>query len=133
MQWDQSNQAGFTNGIPWIGVNQNKAEINVEIEESNPETVLNYFRRMISIRKTNEVLRIGTFELVETGESPLFIFQRSIEDEKWTIVLNFSSQSVKLPFDVTPGMQLVICNYGISRSGEVRPWEAVVYREKGEG
>ena len=130
MQWDHSDQGGFTTGSPWMGVNMNKDEINVEKQESDPDSILNYFRRMISIRKTNGLLRSGTYEPVETGDSPLFIFHRTLEDEKWAIVLNFSSQEVMLPFDVTIAMELIISNYGISTGKEVRPWEAIIYKAK---
>ena len=128
MQWDDSDQAGFTTGIPWIGLNPNKDSINVAMEESNPDSVLHYFRRMISIRKTSAVLKYGGLELVEIEESPLFIFHRILENEKWTIVLNFSSQAVILPLDITTGKELIISNYGNSIVEEVRPWEAAVYK-----
>ena len=128
IQWDDSDQAGFTTGIPWMGINYNKDEINVEMEEPNPDSVLNYFRRLISIRKSSDALKHGTFVLFETGSSPLFIYGRILEDVRWTIVINFSSQSVTLPIETTYEMELVICNYGNSIAGEVRPWEATVYK-----
>ena len=102
------------------------------MEEANPDSVLNYFRRMISIRKESEVLKYGTLELVETGDSPLFIFHRISGDEKWMIILNFSSQSVKLPLDGISNIELIISNYEISAGVEVRPWEAAVYKSKAE-
>lgn len=128
MQWNDSDQAGFTTGIPWMGVNRNKDEINVEKQESDHDSILNYFRRMISIRKTSAVLKYGGLELVEIEESPLFIFHRILENEKWTIVLNFSSQAVIVPLDITTGKELIISNYGNSIVEEVRPWEAAVYK-----
>lgn len=128
MQWDDSDQAGFTTGIPWMGVNKNKDEINVEKQESDHDSILNYFRRMTSIRKTSAVLKYGGLELVEIEESPLFIFHRILENEKWTIVLNYSSQAVMLSLDITTGKELIISHYGNSIVGEVRPWEAAVYK-----
>ncbi len=131
MQWDDSDQAGFTSGIPWMGLNLNKNEINVAMEESDPDAVLHYFRRMISIRKESEVLKYGKLELVEVGAIPLFIFHRVLANVKWTIALNFSAQTIELPFDVTHGMELIISNYRTSMSGDIRPWEARVYKEEG--
>ncbi len=127
MQWDASTGAGFTTGIPWMRVNQNKNEINVDQEESDPGSVLNYFRRMVSIRKNSAVLKFGQLEVVETGDSSLFVFHRILGGEKWTIMLNFSSQTLKLPISIETNGKLIINNYEISQVGELRPWESAVY------
>jgi oligo-1,6-glucosidase len=128
MQWDDSTHAGFSTGTPWMGVNGNKGKINVGLQESDSDSILNYFRRMISIRKASDVLKFGRLELVETGESPLFVFHRILDVEKWTIVLNFSSQNLKLPFRIDTDWNPIISNYANSLDGEVRPWEAVLYK-----
>ena len=128
MQWDDATHAGFTTGTPWMGVNKNKDVINVASQDSNPDSILNYFRQMISIQKESEALKFGRLEMVETGDSPLFVFHRILEGEKWTIMLNFSSQTLKLPFSIGTDWKLIISNYEISTVGEVRPWEAVIYK-----
>ena len=133
MQWDDSDHAGFTTGTPWMGANKNKDQINVAKEESNPDSVLNYFRRMISVRKRNSVLTYGDYEPIEDGDSPLFIFRRVLDKERWTIILNFSSEIVKLPLVVSTDMKRVISNYSMSPEGVAKPWQALVYKEASDG
>jgi glycosidase len=128
MQWNSSHEAGFTSGKPWMMINPNHTEINVERQESDPESVLNFFRQMVAVKKSNPVLTYGKFEIVESGESSLFMYHRIFDEEKWLVILNFSSNAVPFPFESGYKMERVIGNYDTLETGFIRPWEALVYK-----
>jgi oligo-1,6-glucosidase len=128
MQWNDDLHAGFTSAEPWMKLNANHAEINVADQEKNSDSILNYFRQMISLRKSNPVLVYGSFELIDTRETPLFVFHRILNEEKWTVVLNFSSQEI--PFNFSKSEEKIFGNYPTDDLSIIRPWESVVNRKK---
>ena len=128
MQWSDDAHAGFTSGEPWMSINSNKTEINVEVQENDPGSILNYFRTMIQLRRSNPVLVFGSFEIVDTGDSSLFIFNRILNGEKWTVVLNFSSEEI--PFNHFSFGTKMNGNYSEEEAGNIRPWEAAVFNKK---
>jgi len=128
MQWNDDAHAGFTSGEPWMTINPNKKGINVAAQVNDPDSILNYFRKMIQIRKSNPVLIYGSFQIVDTGDAPLFVFHRRLNREKWTVVLNFSSEEIL--FDQISLGEKMIGNYLSLESKMLRPWEAVVINNK---
>jgi glycosidase len=80
MQWDISTQAGFTEGTPWLKVNQNFEKINVANQEQEESSILNYFRKMIGIRKSNPVLIYGRYDLLVPDHEQLYAYTRTLED-----------------------------------------------------
>ncbi|WMJ86888.1 glycoside hydrolase family 13 protein [Anaerocolumna sp. MB42-C2] len=136
MQWDESENAGFTKGTPWIKVNQNYKEINVAQAESDKGSIYHYYRDMIKLRKDNLVLVYGGFELLAEEDERVFAYLRGDGEEKFLVVLNFSKDETR--FLWTGGesykfQQLVISNYA-DRSLDticdinLRPYEAKVYK-----
>jgi oligo-1,6-glucosidase len=89
MQWNETINAGFTNTIPWLAVNNNHTSLNVAVQEKDPASVLNYFRSMIQLRKANLTIIYGVFELVDETNKQLFAYTRELEDEQLLVVLNF--------------------------------------------
>ncbi len=128
MQWNDGPHAGFTSGQPWMNINPNVREINVAAQEKEQDSILNYFRQMVQLRKANKTLIYGSYEPVDTGDTSLFVFHRKSNDEQWTVVLNFSSQ--KIPFLVSSNAKKIIGNYITEASGLIRPWEAIVIKNK---
>lgn len=126
MQWGSGPQAGFTTGAPWMMVNTNHAWLNVDAQQSNSSSILNYFRSLASLRKANPVFSYGSYQELES-DSNLFIYYRQLQQEKMLIVLNFSDEVTNLPNEVQ-GLSRVklIGNYSDS-SDRVNPWEAAVY------
>lgn len=126
MQWGSGPQAGFTTGAPWMMVNTNHAWLNVDAQQSNSSSILNYFRSLASLRKANPVFSYGSYQELES-DSNLFIYYRQLQQEKMLIVLNFSNEVTNLPNEVQ-GLSRVklIGNYSDS-SDRVNPWEAAVY------
>lgn len=92
MQWDTSDQAGFTTGIPWIAVNPNYLEINTVKQENDPDSILNYYRRLVALRKQYEIIAEGTIAFVETSNERVFSYKRIYRDEELLVVCSFSRE-----------------------------------------
>lgn len=130
MQWDDSENAGFTTGTPWKRVNPNYPEINVANQEKNPNSVLNHFRKMTKLRNENLVLVYGAYDLLLEDHQQIYAYTRKLEEEQMLVVLNFSEEEVAIPSDdlPTPG-QVVINNYEKNPFGEnvvMQPYQAVI-------
>ena len=90
MQWNDAANAGFTTGIPWLKVNDNKAEINVEAAEKNESSTLNYFRKMAKLRKDHkDVLVYGKYTLLDNENPDVYAFTREGNGEKVLVLLSF--------------------------------------------
>lgn len=128
LQWNAWSQGGFTTGDPWMNVNMNKSEINVEAQSTDANSILNYFRSMVSVRKNYPVLTYGSYSQIENEHHYLFSFVRQLEKEKLLIMLNFSDHPVKFPIEDLQPYQQLIGNYGEFDPSVLRPWEAVILK-----
>ncbi len=133
-QWDTTAHAGFTSGTPWIKVNPNYKVVNVAVEENDPNSCLNYFRKMVKLRKDNPVLVYGKYNLVDPDNKQVYAYTRTLNDQKFLVVLNFTSNVVdfKLPKEMVVGNELS-CNVesgGKFNKGQItlKPYQASVYR-----
>ena len=126
-QWDSGKNAGFTTGNPWMKINDNAAEINCAAQEEQPDSVLNYFRRLTHVRKTTAPLLHGDLLLLDTGNRPLFAFDRSYGGKKCRMLINFSGAQVPVD-DLTDAGVIVLDNYGQpdQQKSTMRPWEAMI-------
>ena len=128
MQWDDSKFAGFSSTKPWLDVNANYNKINVELEQNNLDSILNYYREIIRIRKNNSTLIYGDFLDLEPSNEKLYIYKRWDQQKTYFIVLNFSDDKVQWDINNFESMRLVISNYKKSVYTKlVNPWEARVY------
>jgi oligo-1,6-glucosidase len=123
MQWSADSGAGFTNGNPWMPVNENKDRINVAVQEADESSILNYFRAMVLLRKAHPTLTYGSYQPIEVASDKIFTYFRESEKEKYQVVLNFSDESSNFPFKIM-GKKL-IGNY-LDENEMIRPWEAIV-------
>ena len=89
MQWNAEKNAGFTEGTPWYRVNPNYKEINVEQALADPESVFYHYQKLIQLRKEHEVMVYGTYQLLFPEDEDLYIYTRTLEEEKWLIICNF--------------------------------------------
>ena len=129
MQWSDAPQAGFTDGTPWIAVNGNYKKINVAAQEKETYSVLDYYRRLIALRRGCQTLLHGDFQLLGTDET-LSAYSRTLGDETLVVVLNHSDR----PVCTDAVGQLVLSSYGYTRfDGMLQPWEAVILRAAGGG
>ncbi len=135
-QWDSTDNSGFTNGIPWIGVNSNYKLINQAKQENIVNSCLNYFRQLTNLRKANPVLVYGNYTLLDADNPTVYAYAREGEGQKMLVLLNFSSSHAKtiLPIEDFQ-LQILLSNYNdtqLSREGNsaivLRPYEALVLK-----
>lgn len=128
-QWNNSVNAGFTSGTPWISINPDFQTINQEAQEKDPNSVLNYFRKVVALRKNNPVLVYGKYELLDRSNPNIYAYTRTLNGKKWLVLLNFKGvqASVTTGIDLTKA-KLVLGNYASPSKGEtLQPYEAVIY------
>jgi len=133
IQWSDARNGGFTEGNPWIKLNPNYKEINVANQESNPDSVLNYYRKMISLRKQHATLVYGDFEMLAPDHRELFIYKRKDEKAEYLVALNFSDQEISYQITGVDAFELVIGNYDpLKTEGEhivLNPWESIILKK----
>ncbi len=136
MQWDDTRNAGFTQGTPWISVNPNYEHINVKEEMGNDDSVWNYYRRMIRVRKAEKGLIYGSFTLLEPENKQVFAYTREYGGVSYMIACNFTREdaAIHVPEEFAEGGQRLISNYGAENSakmGSLRPYEALILKKRG--
>lgn len=99
MQWSNRKNAGFTQGNPWLCVNENYNKINVEDQLTEPESVLNFYKKMINIRKKNKVFIYGSYEEILKDHKEIFAYVRMLKNEKGIIICNLSDKNVPYKYD----------------------------------
>ncbi|MFF2853037.1 alpha-glucosidase [Peribacillus sp. NPDC058002] len=137
IQWNDSRNAGFTKGTPWIKVNPNFPEINAEKAYNDPNSIFHFYKKLIQLRKKHEIVVYGRFELLWPDDERIFAYTRSFEEEKLLVLCNFKEEeaSYTLPEELHAySATRLIGNYdqeeeGIS-SKPLRPYECRVYHLK---
>jgi oligo-1,6-glucosidase len=127
-QWNNSKNAGFSTGKPWLKVNDNYISINASIQEKDPNSVLNYFRTMVTLRKKNPVLVYGKYKLVDADNPEIYAYTRELEDKKILIILNFSNKMAKIKtiYNLKKS-KILLHNYAVpSLNKSLKPYEALV-------
>lgn len=136
MQWSDQSSAGFTEGTPWIAINPNYPEINVEQALEDRDSIFYYYRKLIQLRHENPVIVYGKYELILADDPEIYAYTRTLDDEILLVINNFfdGTPVFKLPVDL-PGEHkgLLIANYDVEATagiGEIqlRPYEARVYK-----
>ncbi|MEW4427898.1 alpha-glucosidase [Paenibacillus pabuli] len=130
MQWDSSDNAGFTSGEPWIKVNPNYIDIHAQDNLNNSESIFHYYRKLIQLRKDHEVIVYGDYELVFPDDPEVFAYTRTLNGTKVLVVCNFKGNTIELPLQehLAETNQLLISNYaGELPLNELRPYEARMY------
>ncbi len=136
MQWSSKNNAGFTNGEPWIKINPDHKEgVSVEAQEKNKKSVLSYFKEMTSIRKKFPALVYGAYECLQPDHQKIYAYTRTLEASRFLILLNFSEETERftIPLHVSYNRKKkVISNDKILddktfKEFTLRPWQAMVY------
>ncbi|MEY8522308.1 alpha-glucosidase [Lachnospiraceae bacterium 38-10] len=129
-QWSAEENAGFTTGTPWIMVNPNYTKINAEEQRGRETSVFHYFRKLIRLRKENEVIVYGTYDLLLPESEEIYAYTRTLGDEKLLVACNFTAKEVS--FDMPEeflGGEILIGNYEdaeIEKNMKLRPYEAAV-------
>jgi len=129
MQWDTTENAGFGTGKPWLSVNNNYKTVNVSAQEKDDHSILNYFRKMVKLRKDNDVLIYGKYTLLDKDNRDVFAFTRELNGKKLLVLLNFKGKNSAASTGVDiKSAKVLISNYAMaSADGSLRPYEAVIY------
>ena len=126
MQWTAGENAGFTEGTPWIPVNPNHTTINAEAALADPDSVFHYYQKLLKLRKELPVFAHGDFTLLEPDHPKLFVYRRAYEGKQLLVVCNFSDEeTVWEPKAEWKNARTLIANYP-SHAGALRPWEAMM-------
>lgn len=134
MQWNDTSNAGFTTGTPWFTVNPNYKEVNVAEQEKDPDSILNFYKHLIQVRKEYPIIVYGSYKLLYPDYKTAFVYERTLENEKLLVACNFSAEELELEVPeefVQNNAELLISNYPetkISEKLSLRPYEARVYR-----
>ena len=143
MQWNTSPHAGFTdeNSTPWFYVNRNYPKVNVETEENDPYSILNFYKAAIKLRKNSKTLIFGEYREHFPSDPAVFYYERALGNIRYLIICSFSKAAVPLRipkyFENRKG-ELVLDNYErsdmkirpvvLESKGFLKPYEARVYR-----
>ncbi|MCY8235174.1 glycoside hydrolase family 13 protein [Priestia endophytica] len=136
MQWDRTENAGFSEGTPWIKVNENYKNINVEKALDDPYSLYHYYKKLISLRKEKEVLVYGDYHLILEEDDKIYAYTRTLGEEKVLVMVNLFKECAHfhLPLEYKgSAYQLLLSNYDIKEEQNVnhivlQPYEARVYR-----
>ena len=130
VQWDDTENAGFTTGTPWFYVNENYKEVNVAAQEKDENSILNFYRETIKLRKELSCVRHGDYKEYGKHSKTLYTYSREDEKQKILVVCSFSenSENWKVPAEFAlDAAELALCNYDKADSLVLRPYEARVY------
>ena len=130
MQWDDSKNAGFTDGTPWINVNPNYKEINAKTAVADPDSVFHYYQELIKLRHTLPIIVYGKFQGLLDDSETIYAYERHLDGQVLTVACNFTDQEQDCTlFDDLAGEEL-ISNYKEHKAGKLQPYEARVILRK---
>ncbi len=129
MQWDSTMYTGFTIGKPWLKVNPNYKTINVAAQEKDLNSCLDYFKKMVKLRKDNDVLIYGKYTLIDKDNPDVYAYTRELNGKKILVLLNFHNTSAKINAVIDMhNAKVLMNNYAApSTDGNLKPYEAIIY------
>lgn len=138
MQWDDSENAGFTSGQPWIKINPNYKEINAKSQLKDENSIFNYYKKLIQIRKSNPVVVYGKYNLILEESKEIFAYTRTLENEMLLVICNFTENETEFTLErkfesKSKSKELLISNYDVNENDSVdsiklRPYESRIYK-----
>lgn len=127
MQWDTTDNAGFTTGKPWLKINPNYPEINAAQALADPDSIFHYYRHLIALRKQHPALTYGKNEDVLPDHPQIWAYTRSLDQDAFLIVVNFGKTAQAFDLDVS-GYTLQLSNLPEGETGILRPYESRIYQ-----
>ena len=129
MQWDDSANAGFTTGTPWIKVSDNYDKINAKSQVDDPDSIFSCYKKLVQLRKDYKVFVDGKFTLLLEDDENIFAYSRKNEEKTMIVVCNFFDKEIPMPLaKECEGMEVLISNYkDTSDMSVLRPYEARMY------
>ena len=129
MQWNADLHAGFTTGQPWINVNPNYHSVNVTQDRKDERSVFAFYQKMIALRKKEVTLTYGEYRLLLEDHPSIYAYERSDDENRFLILLNFSAESCEIPITLDH-WSLKLSNY-VHKSKTPRylgPWEGRLFQ-----
>lgn len=131
MQWNSEKYAGFSQSEPWIGIPDNYRDINAAAEEQDPDSILNYYKKLIRLRKQYAVIQDGTIEFLYQDQPEIFGYKRSLEEQELLVLNNLTDRIVVLSEPVLcEGCEYLLGNYPQEEAGDfleiLKPYESIV-------
>lgn len=127
MQWSAKKNAGFSEVSPWINVADNYKSINVENEKDDKDSILSFYKKLITIRKENTVISAGNISFIDTDEN-IIAYKRSLGERKILVFCNMSNKDESLDIDLD-GFKKLIGNYSelnyVDKNLRLSPYEFV--------
>ena len=131
VQWDDTPNAGFTTAEkPWFYANPNYTEINVAQQETDPDSMLNFYRKAIALRKKLSCVRYGNYKEYQKNSGRLYVYSRQDSCQKILVVCSFSDKDTRFKAPkgfYLDGAEVALCNYPDPTSDTLRPYECRVY------
>lgn len=131
MQWDASENGGFTSGTPWLQVNKNYKTINAAAQVNDPDSVFDYYKKLIALRHTNEVMVNGVYDVLIPDHPQIYAYTRTLGDKQLLVLCNDSDTNAAIPAElqekIHAAKNILIQNYKDTDESTLRPYEAVVY------
>lgn len=135
MQWNDKRNAGFTEGVPWLCINKNYKKVNVENQLKDPKSVLNFYKKLINIRKKNKVFIYGSYEMILKEHDSIFAYIRDFKDKRAIVICNFSSSNVLYRYETLElkYSNFLLGNYPVDNyecitEFTLRPYETRIYK-----
>ncbi|NFN85603.1 alpha-glucosidase [Clostridium sporogenes] len=135
MQWDVTENAGFSKEKPWLKVNPNYLNINVNKQENDPNSILNFYKKMIKIKKENEALIYGKYDLILENHEQIYAYTRTLDYEKFIVIVNLTNKEAKYSYDKEKlnYKGLTLSNYLVEEHEDItelvlKPFEARLYK-----
>jgi len=133
MQWTEKKNGGFSTGTPWLKVNPNYKHINVERQQHDANSILNFYKELIRLKKANEVFTYGTYELLFIDDAQIYAYTRTLDKEKMIVIANLSAKTAEFQGVSLDGRNLLLNNYPVSKHQSLekialKPYETRVYR-----
>ncbi|MBQ8321692.1 MAG: alpha-glucosidase [Clostridia bacterium] len=127
MQWTSEEGAGFTSGAPWLKINPNYKDINVERDLADPDGIIAFFKKMNAQKKSSDTLLYGSFRELYQGKY-VYAFEREYNGEKLVAVFNFSTKKREMPIKIQG--RALISNCEQSTDGTLRPYEFTLFAKE---
>jgi len=128
MQWDDSQNAGFTTGEPWLKLNDNFQTINVQAALADPNSIFYYYQKLIRLRHELTIMTTGTYQLLDPNDDQVYTYRRVDDDEQLLVINNFTDQTLTRDYHVAKNAEVLISNYADDQGNTLRPYESKVYR-----
>jgi len=130
MQWDDTPNAGFTTGTPWLKVNENYHQINAARQLHDPDSVFSYYKALIALRHSHPVIVYGTFEPLLEEDPSVYAYRRHLDGETLTVICNFTEDKVPCDLLKEDNGRELLSNYKTHRNGLLQPYEAIILLKK---